>query len=114
GALVWLREDLRLADNPALRAGIDHGGDLTVVVVLDEESHGIRPLGAASRWWLHHSLTALDAELRDRGSRLVLRRGPAADVVHRLEPYKVFTPFWRAAQAMPEPRHPLPKPRDLP
>ncbi|TDN45867.1 deoxyribodipyrimidine photo-lyase type I [Curtobacterium flaccumfaciens] len=170
GALVWLREDLRLADNPALRAGIDHGGDLTVVVVLDEESPGIRPLGAASRWWLHHSLGALGDELRDRGSRLVLRRGPAADVVHRLvaetgadgvfwnrrygpverdldagiksaltdagteahsfaanllwepwtvltgqgEPFKVFTPFWRAAQAMPEPRHPLPKPRDLP
>ncbi len=170
GALVWLREDLRLADNPALRAAIDHGGPVTVVVVLDEESHGIRPVGAASRWWLHHSLAALDAELRDRHSRLVLRRGAAARVIPELvaqtgadavywnrrygkverdldagiksaltddgkdahsfaanllwepwtvltgqgEPFKVFTPFWRAAQAMPEPRHPLPKPRDLP
>ncbi|WIE74800.1 deoxyribodipyrimidine photo-lyase [Curtobacterium sp. MCSS17_007] len=170
GAVVWLREDLRLGDNPALRAAIDHGGPVTVVVVLDEETPGIRPVGAASRWWLHHSLTALDAELRHRHSRLVLRRGSAATVIPELvaqagadavywnrrygrverdldasiksalvddgkdahsfaanllwepwtvltgqgEPFKVFTPFWRAAQAMPEPRHPLPQPRDLP
>ncbi|MBT2503408.1 deoxyribodipyrimidine photo-lyase [Curtobacterium sp. ISL-83] len=170
GALVWLRDDLRLADNPALRAGIDHGGPLTVVYVLDDESAGIRPLGAASRWWLHQSLVALDADLRERGSHLVLRRGPAAAAIDHLvadadadavfwnrrygraerdldagiktgltergiaahsfaanllwepwtvltgqgEPYKVFTPFWRAVQAMPEPRHPLPSPRDLP
>jgi len=170
GALVWLRDDLRLADNPALRAAIDHGGDVTVAYVLDEQSPGIRPIGAAARWWLHHSLAALDGELRERGSRLVLRRGPAAEAVDALvsdtgadavfwnrrygraerdldagikstltdggteahsfaasllwepwtvltgqgEPYKVFTPFWRAAQAMTEPRHPLPKPRDLP
>lgn len=38
GAIVWLRDDLRLSDNPALRAAIDHGGDVTVVVVLDEQS----------------------------------------------------------------------------
>ncbi|GGK91335.1 deoxyribodipyrimidine photo-lyase [Curtobacterium luteum] len=170
GAIVWLRDDLRLADNPALRAGIDHGGSLTVVYVLDDESPGVRPIGAAARWWLHHSLTALDEALRERGSRLVLRRGAAADVIDALvadsgadavfwnrryghaerdidagikaslhdrgveahsfaanllwepwtvttgqgAPYKVFTPFWRATQALPEPRHPLPKPRDLP
>ncbi|WP_144763377.1 deoxyribodipyrimidine photo-lyase [Curtobacterium sp. 9128] len=170
GALVWLRDDLRLADNPALRAGIDHGGPLTVVHVLDESSPGIRPHGAAARWWLHQSLAALDDDLRERGSRLVLRRGPAAQVIDALvadadadavfwnrrygkaerdvdtgikasltdrgtevhsfaanllwepwtvltgqgEPYKVFTPFWNAANAMPEPRHPLPKPRHLP
>ncbi|WP_193750592.1 deoxyribodipyrimidine photo-lyase, partial [Curtobacterium citreum] len=45
GAVVWLREDLRLADNPALRAAIDHGGPVTVAVVLDEETDGIRPVG---------------------------------------------------------------------
>jgi deoxyribodipyrimidine photo-lyase len=170
GALVWLRDDLRLADNPALRAAIEHGDHVTVAFVLDEESDGIRPLGGAARWWLHHSLAALDAELHERGSRLVLRRGDAATEIDRLvadtgadavywnrryrraereidagikssltdrgvdahsfagsllwepwtvltgqgEPYKVFTPFWNAARTMPEPRHPMPKPRDLP
>ena len=55
-SLVWLRDDLRLADNPALRAAIDRDEPLVMLYVLDEESPGIRPLGGAARWWLHHSL----------------------------------------------------------
>lgn len=31
--------------------------------------------GAASRWWLHHSLTALDGELSKLGCNLILRSG---------------------------------------
>ncbi len=38
-------------------------------------------MGAAGRWWLHESLVALDKDLRKRGSRLVLARGPALDVL---------------------------------
>lgn len=50
--------------------------------VLDEESPGIRPHGGAARWWLHHSLTALREDLDKLGvPPLLLRRGPAADVV---------------------------------
>lgn len=82
--LVWLRDDLRLADNPALRAAIDRGGPVAVCYVLDEESAGIRPLGGASRWWLHGSLAALAADLRDHGAPLILRRGPAEAVVLQL------------------------------
>ena len=80
-ALAWLRDDLRIADNPALRAAVDRGGPVVVLYVLDEESPGIRPLGGASRWWLHHSLAALADDLHGRGGRLVLRRGPAEEVV---------------------------------
>lgn len=79
-ALVWLRDDLRLADNPALVAGAEHG-PVTVVYVLDEQSPGIRPLGGATRWWLHHSLASLGTDLAARGVQLVLRRGRAAEVV---------------------------------
>lgn len=82
--LVWLRDDLRLADNPALHAAIERGGDVVVAYVLDEESRGIRPLGSAVKWWLHHSLTALSAELEERGASLVLRRGAAAEQIDRL------------------------------
>jgi deoxyribodipyrimidine photo-lyase len=74
---VWLRDDLRLADNPALVAGAERGEPVVLVYVLDEESPGIRPLGSASRWWLHNSLAAL-------GDRLVLRRGPAEEVIPAL------------------------------
>ena len=80
-SIVWMRDDLRLADNPALRAAVDRGEPLLVLFVLDEDSPGMRPLGGAARWWLHHSLASLDERLRDRGASLVLRRGPAEQVV---------------------------------
>ncbi|MFS0852049.1 cryptochrome/photolyase family protein [Microbacterium sp. 179-I 3D4 NHS] len=83
-SLVWFRDDLRLADNPALRAAIDRGEPILAVYVLDEESAGIRPLGGAARWWLHHSLVSLRTRVEERGGRLVLRRGPAERVVREL------------------------------
>ncbi|WP_347976843.1 deoxyribodipyrimidine photo-lyase [Microbacterium sp. ProA8] len=80
-SIVWFRDDLRLADNPALRAALDRGEPVIALYVLDEESPGIRPLGGAARWWLHHSLASLGDRLRERGGTLVLRRGPADRVV---------------------------------
>ncbi|MBU4464987.1 MAG: deoxyribodipyrimidine photo-lyase, partial [Actinobacteria bacterium] len=80
-SIVWLRDDLRLADNPALRAGIERGEPVICLYVLDEESPGIRPLGGAARWWLQGSLTSLGERLRARGGALILRRGPAARMV---------------------------------
>jgi len=82
--LVWFREDLRLADHPALHAAASAGRPLVCVYVLDEESEGLRPLGGAARWWLCQSLRALDASLATLGQRLVLRRGAAADVIPAL------------------------------
>ncbi|MEH0111064.1 deoxyribodipyrimidine photo-lyase [Tersicoccus sp. MR15.9] len=78
--VVWLRDDLRMADNPALRHAADDG-DVVVLYVLDEESDGVRATGGAARWWLHHSLTALGAAVEAAGAHLVLRRGAAIDVV---------------------------------
>jgi len=83
-ALVWFRQDLRLQDNPALAAARERGGAVVPVYILDEAGEGGWAPGAASRWWLHHSLAALDAALRARGSRLVLARGPAREVLERL------------------------------
>jgi deoxyribodipyrimidine photo-lyase len=158
-SVVWLRDDLRVADNPALRAAVDRGSGGSPVVVLyllDEVSPGIRPLGGATKWWLHGSLSALAAELASRGGHLTLRRGAAEEVLPALvrevnadavfwnrrygasreldarlkerlradglevhsfaanllvepwtvttnagDPYRVFTPFWRAAQERP-------------
>jgi deoxyribodipyrimidine photo-lyase len=143
--VVWLRDDLRLADNPALSAAVERGEPVVLLYVLDEVGRGIRPLGSASRWWLHHSLAALHESVN---GCLVLRRGAAEEVVPAVvaetgatavywnrrygaardidarlkaalpiearsfhanllfepwtvttgqgEPYKVFTPFWRA------------------
>ncbi|HYD98644.1 MAG TPA: deoxyribodipyrimidine photo-lyase [Alphaproteobacteria bacterium] len=80
-ALVWFRQDLRLADNPALAAAVAGGRPVLAVYVLDDETPGAWRLGGAARWWLHHSLAALAAALRRHGVPLVLRRGPADLVV---------------------------------
>lgn len=167
--VVWFRQDLRLTDNPALRAAIDAKRPLILLYVLDEETPGRWRIGAASRWWLHHSLEALAADIKERGGRLLLRRGPANVVLPKLiqqsgacalywnrayepyvikrdeslkqsfkaagvepksfngallfepwevktkagEPYKVFTPFWRACLVRGRPRDPLPGVRKI-
>ena len=82
-SIVWFRDDLRVADNPALRAAMDRGGPVIGLYVLDEVSDGIRPLGGAARWWLHGSLASLGERLRELGGQLVLRRGPAESEVRR-------------------------------
>ncbi len=166
-SIVWIRDDLRVADNPALHAAVDRGAPIVCVYVLDEESPGIRTLGGAARWWLHGSLAAFRNALESIGGRLTLRRGPADRVIRALvdetragavfwnrryggpereidtalkqslrddgrivqsfaanllfepwtirtgqgRPFSVFTPFWRACRAAPEPRRPLPIPR---
>jgi deoxyribodipyrimidine photo-lyase len=83
-ALLWFRQDLRLADNPALRAAIDSGAAVVPVYLWAPEDEGEWPPGAAARWWLHHSLARLDGALRDRGSRLVLLQGSATTVLPQL------------------------------
>ncbi|HEX4847194.1 MAG TPA: deoxyribodipyrimidine photo-lyase [Novosphingobium sp.] len=104
--LVWLRRDLRLADHAALVAACA-AGPVVPVYVLDDETAAHRAMGGASRWWLHHSLAALDAALRARGARLILRRGKSDEVlaalaaecgareVHALHHYE---PWWRNAE----------------
>lgn len=104
--LLWLRRDLRLADQAALVAACA-AGPVIPVYVLDDETPAHRAMGGASRWWLHHSLAALDAALRSKGSRLILRRGKSEDVlaalaedvgartVHALHHYE---PWWRNAE----------------
>lgn len=81
--IVWFRQDLRIADNPALVAAL-RKGPVVPVFILDDEAPGAWAPGGASRWWLHHSLAALGADLGGKGSSLVLRRGPAAKVIAAL------------------------------
>jgi len=81
--IVWFRLDLRLADNPAL-INAARRGDVVPVFIWAPDEEGDWPPGAASRWWLHQSLRALDASLRERGSRLIVRRGPSLDALRKL------------------------------
>ncbi len=71
--LVWFRQDLRIADNPAL-AHAAARGPVVPVYILDDSGDGGRPFGGASRWWLHHSLSALSNSL---GGLVLLKGDPA-------------------------------------
>jgi deoxyribodipyrimidine photo-lyase len=78
--LLWFRDDLRLTDHPGVTAAVRRNVPIIPLFILDE-TEPLRRMGGASRWWLHRSLAALDSELRQRRSRLVLRRGSAARIV---------------------------------
>ncbi|HPO14501.1 MAG TPA: deoxyribodipyrimidine photo-lyase [Candidatus Hydrogenedentes bacterium] len=73
--LVWFRRDLRLDDNPALRAAIAAKTPVVPLFIWSPEEEGAWSPGPASRWWLHQSLEALSGDLKSRGSRLILRKG---------------------------------------
>jgi len=104
--LLWLRQDLRLHDQPALIAAAK-AGPVIPVYVLDDDGPGAWRIGGAQRWWLHHSLSRLAEALEAMGSRLILRRGPAAEIlgsllaetgakaVHAIHHYE---PWWRDAE----------------
>ncbi|MGD1877206.1 MAG: cryptochrome/photolyase family protein [Kiloniellaceae bacterium] len=166
-SLVWFRQDLRLADNPALSAAVERGAPVLPVFILDDS--GKWAPGGAALWWLQHSLAALGKDLAKLGAPLCLRRGAAAEILPKLvkesgaeavfwnrcyepdavardkalkadltkagvavngfngallvepwelktgqgEPYKVFTPFWKALLAAGAPPAALPRPKKL-
>lgn len=73
--IVWFRQDLRLADHPALHAAVARGKPVIPVFLWCPHEEGEWTPGAASRWWLHQSLLSLDKDLGKAGSALLLRRG---------------------------------------
>ena len=83
-ALVWFRNDLRLADNPALQAALRAGFDPVPVYIHAPEEEGAWAPGAASDVWRHRSLLALADDLRARGSRLHVFAGPTLATLQRL------------------------------
>jgi deoxyribodipyrimidine photo-lyase len=96
--LVWFRNDLRLADQPALHAACATGAPVALLYILDERA------GAASRWWLHHSLTALARDIARRGGCLLLRRGDPLHIIPALavelgitdvHAARTYEPYWR-------------------
>lgn len=79
-AIHWFRQDLRLADNPALCEAATYDAVLPIYI-LDDANAGRYTMGAASRWWLHHSLASLNAALNDTGGRLCFYKGDARAIL---------------------------------
>lgn len=83
-AILWLRRDLRLDDNPALLSALANGARLVPVYIHAPDEEAPWSPGAASRWWLHHSLIALDDRLRQLGHRLWITRGDSLAELRRI------------------------------
>lgn len=79
--LIWFRRDLRLGDHPALAEAASSGRPVIPVFLHDEV---VEDLGAAPRFRLGLGVEALEAALAARGSRLILRRGPALGTLRAL------------------------------
>jgi len=79
--IVLFRNDLRVSDNGALAAASATGKPVVPLFIFDEEQQDARPAGAASRWWLHHSLSALGNSLGLLGVQLALRQGATKEIV---------------------------------
>jgi len=85
--LCWFRQDLRIADNPALAAACARG-TIIPVFIIDQND---RPLGGASKWWLHHSLKALSASL----GGVHLEQGDPAEILPNLaKKYGATAIYW--------------------
>jgi deoxyribodipyrimidine photo-lyase len=95
--LLWFRQDLRLRDNSALHAAVKRGEPVIPIYIWSPQDDGDWPPGAASRWWLHQSLIALDKSLRANGSRLILAKGPATKALIQLaKQAKATAVYWNA------------------
>ncbi len=82
--ILWLRQDLRLSDHPALNAALNRGGPVIPVFLYAPQEEGDWTAGSASRWWLHQSLDCLQDSLRLLGSRLNIRRGSSLEQLRQL------------------------------
>ena len=104
--IVWLRRDLRLADQPALYHAAQ-SGPVIPVFVLDDERAGEHAYGGASRVWLHHSLESLGRSFGGRRSRIVLRKGDAPQILAAIADQtgataihanRHYEPWWKEAE----------------
>jgi deoxyribodipyrimidine photo-lyase len=94
-SVLWFRQDLRLEDNPALVAAVEHGRPVVPIFIWCPEEEGRWAPASASRWWLHQSLASLADSLRERGSRLIIRRGPVEQVFGQLaQECAIEAVFW--------------------
>ena len=84
-AIHWFRRDLRLRDNPALHAAAEaSAGQVLPLFILDDAILRAPDTAPARVAFLLSTLAALDGALRERGSRLIVRRGSPPEVLRAL------------------------------
>jgi len=79
-AIWWIRRDLRLNDNPALHSALEAGSVLPVFII----DPAFDSASDRRKNFLYEGLHALDKDLRERGSYLLIRTGRPLDVLKKL------------------------------
>lgn len=79
-SIWWIRRDLRLTDNPALHSALEAGSVLPIFI-LDPAFSSSSP---RRKNFLYEGLHALDRDLRQRNSYLVIRSGRPLEVLRAL------------------------------
>ncbi len=98
-SLVWFRNDLRIADQPALHHALASGGRVIPLYIHAPDEDAPWAAGAASRWWLHHSLGALNDALTRLGGRLIIRHGDSgAALLSLIEQSGARDVYWNRSQ----------------
>lgn len=96
-ALFWFRNDLRLDDQAGLVAAAKYQQVLPIFI-WDPDAESPWAPGAASRWWLHHALKALDQSLIEKNSKLIILKGDRLKVFTSLiQNFQIDSVFWNAA-----------------
>jgi len=80
-SIWWIRRDVRLTDNSALQSALEVG---LVIPVFILDPHLLSRPAFRRQAFLFNGLRALDADLRQRGSYLVVRRGKPLEVLRNL------------------------------
>lgn len=89
--LVWLRQDLRISDNPALFAAAE-AGKVLPIFILDDESAQDFKMGGASKFWLHSSLQNLNESF---GGKLNFYAGDAQKILLEIiSKNKIDAVYW--------------------
>lgn len=79
-SIWWIRRDLRLTDNPTLHSALE-AGDVIPVFILDP---AFANLSVRRKNFLYAGLHALDKDLQNRGSHLIIRKGKPVEALRKL------------------------------
>jgi deoxyribodipyrimidine photo-lyase len=88
-AIILFRNDLRLADNPALHHALSQGKKILPVFIYEDHfdngnEANFERLGAATKLWLHYSLKSLSESISEYGSKLLVLKGNQRVVLNAL------------------------------
>lgn len=80
--ILWLRNDLRLIDNPALYHAAQNGSIIPIFIY--DPAAMDRDYGAAQKWWLHHALQSLCADFKKQNINLIIKQGDSFEILTNL------------------------------